>query len=105
LQLFLEAVPDLGDGVPERIMKVEANGTLVGTLAMVNSDDQFFSLTIKATANSAAFLKLHFSFSPAPSPGSGDARPREIGLARLALVPIGHPINQETHHATALTRQ
>jgi alginate O-acetyltransferase complex protein AlgJ len=105
LQLILEAMPVLGDGVSARTVKVEANGTAVGALGLADPDDQFYSLTIKAAANSAPFLKLHFSFSPAPSPASGDARPREIGLARLALVPIGHPISQETHHATALTRQ
>jgi len=91
--------------VSARTVKVEANGTAVGALGLADPDDQFYSLTIKAAANSAPFLKLHFSFSPAPSPASGDARPREIGLVRLALVPIGHPINQETHHATALTGQ
>jgi hypothetical protein len=105
LQLILEAAPVLGNGVSVRTVNVEANGIPVGAIRLADSDVQFYSLTINAAANSAPFLKLHFSFSTAPSPALGDTRPCEIGLARLALVPIGHPIDQETHQATALTRQ
>jgi hypothetical protein len=107
LQLILEAMPALGEGVSARIVKVEANGTPVGAVWLADSDVQFYSLTIKAAANSAPFLKLHFSFSPALSPAARDSQPREIGLARLALVPIGPPAVQETggNYTTPLIRQ
>jgi hypothetical protein len=107
LQLIIEARPFLGDGVSGRTLKVEANGTTVGTLGLADPDVAFYSLTISAAANSASTLKMHFSFSTAPSPAPGDSLPREIGLARLALVPIGRRIDQETgeSQAAALTRQ
>ena len=91
LQLILEAMPFLGDGAARRIVKVEANGTAVGTLDLVDPSVQFYSLTIKAAANTAPSLELRFSFSPAPS----DPRLPEIGLARLALVPIKLPASPE----------
>jgi hypothetical protein len=91
LELILEAMPFLGDGAAERIVKVEANGIPVGALDLVDPSVQFYPLTIKAAANTAPSLKLHFSLSPAPS----DARLPEIGLARLALVPIKLPASQE----------
>jgi hypothetical protein len=106
LQLILEATPVLGDGASQRTVNVQANGIPTVTLTLSDPDVQFYSLTIKAAANSAPVLKLHFSFSPAPGPASGDSQPRQIGLARLALVPLGHPIDQEAggNHATAVTR-
>ncbi len=91
LRLILEASPFLGDGVTERIIKVAVNGIPVGALELVDPDFQFYSLTIKAAANRTPILKLHLSFSPAP----GGARPLEIALARLALVPIELPVSQE----------
>jgi len=103
LQLILEALPFLGDGAAKRIVKVEANGIPVGTLDLVDPSVQFYSLTIKAAANTAPSLKLHFSFSPAPS----DGRLPEIGLARLALVPINLPVSREAaeNRATVMNRK
>jgi hypothetical protein len=102
LQLILEAMPFLGDGAAERIVKVDANGIPIGALDLVDPSVQFYSLTIKAAANTAPSLKLHFSLSPAPSPASLP----EIGLARLALVPIKLPVSQEAvaNHATVMNR-
>ena len=94
LELILEALPFLGDGAAERIVKVEANGVQVGTLELVDPSMQFYSLTIKPAANTAASLKLHFSLSPALSPALEGKLP-EIGLARLALVPIELPVSRE----------
>jgi hypothetical protein len=91
LQLILEVTPFPGDGAAERIVKLEANGIPVGALDLVDPSVQFYSLTIKAAANTAPSLKLHFSLSPAPS----DGRLPEIGLARLALVPIKLPASPE----------
>jgi hypothetical protein len=106
LQLILEGTPFLGDGVSERILKIEANGIPVGTLELGNVDPQIYSLTIKAAANRASCLKVHFSFSPAPSPDSGGSRLVEISLARLALVPIKLPASQEaSENQTALNRK
>jgi hypothetical protein len=107
LRLIIEATPFLGDGVSSRTVNVEANGIPAGSLGLADPDVQFYSLTISAAANSAPVLKLHFSFSTPPSPAPGDSGPREIGLARLALVPIGPPVDQEAGEskATALTRQ
>jgi alginate O-acetyltransferase complex protein AlgJ len=107
LQLIMEATPFLGGGAPPRILNVQANGTPVGTLVLADPEIQFYSLTIKAAANSAPILKLHFSFSPVPNPTPVDSQPRQIGLARLALVPLGHPVEQPagTTDTAALTRQ
>jgi hypothetical protein len=108
LQLIMEATPFLGDGVPQRTINVQANGTPVGTLGLADPEVQFCSLTIKAAANSAPILKLHFSFSPVPNnPIPVDSQPRQIGLARLALVPLGHPVEQPagTIDTSTLTRQ
>jgi SGNH hydrolase-like domain, acetyltransferase AlgX len=108
LQLIMEATPFLGDGVPQRTVNVQANGAPLGTLTLADPEIQFYSLTIKAAANSAPILKLHFSFSPVPNnPNPVDSQPRQIGLARLALVPLGHPVEQPagTTDTTALTRQ
>ena len=91
LQLIVEAMPFLGDGAAERIVKVDANGIPVGTLHLVDPSVQFYSLTIEAAANTATSLKLHFSLSPAPSSASLP----EIGLARLALVPTKLPVSRE----------
>jgi hypothetical protein len=103
LQLILEATPFLGDGAAERIVKVEANGIPVGTLDLVDPSVQFYSLTIKAAANTAPSLKLHFSLSPAPIPASLP----EIGLARLALVPIKLPVSREAavNRATVMNQE
>jgi hypothetical protein len=42
-----------------------------------------------------------------PNPTPVDSQPRQIGLARLALVPLGQPVEQPagTTDTTALTRQ
>jgi alginate O-acetyltransferase complex protein AlgJ len=103
LQLILEAMPFLGDGAAERIVKVDANGIPIGALDLVDPSVQFYSLTIKAAANTAPSLKLHFSLSPAPIPASLP----EIGLARLALVPIKLPVSREAvaNHATVMNRE
>jgi alginate O-acetyltransferase complex protein AlgJ len=103
LQLILEATPFLGDGAAERIVKVEANGIPVRTLDLVDPSVQFYSLTIKAAANTAPSLKLHFSLSPAPIPASLP----EIGLARLALVPIKLPVSREAavNRATVMNQE
>ena len=103
LQLIVEAMPFLGDGAAERIVKVEANGIPVGALDLVDPSVQFYSLTIKAAANTAPSLKLHFSLSPTPS----DGRLPQIGLARLALVPIKLPASRAAaeNHATVMNRE
>jgi alginate O-acetyltransferase complex protein AlgJ len=103
LQLILEALPFLGDGAAKRIVNVEANGIPVGTLELVDPSVQFYSLTIKAATNTAPSLKLHFSFSPSPIPASLP----EMGLARLALVPIKLPVSREAvaNHATVMNRE
>jgi hypothetical protein len=103
LQLIVEAMPFLGDGAAERIVKVEANGIPVGALDLVDPSVQFYSLTIKAAANTAPSLKLHFSLSPVPSDGRSPA----IGLARLALVPIQLPASRAAaeNHATVINRE
>ena len=54
LQLILQGTAFLGDGVSERIVKIEANGIPVGTLELGNVDPQFYSLAIKAAANRAS---------------------------------------------------
>jgi alginate O-acetyltransferase complex protein AlgJ len=107
LQLILEAMPSIADGVPKRIVKVEANGIFVGTLELTDPSVQFYSLTIKAAANAAPSLKLHLSFSPTPSGSTPDSERAQIGLLRLALVPMKRPANQETdeYHATVLNRE
>jgi alginate O-acetyltransferase complex protein AlgJ len=94
VQLVIEAMPVLGDGVSGRTVYVEANGTPVGSIWLWQPDIQFYSLTINAAANSGPVLNLKLSFSHEPSSSSGDGQLREIGLARLALVPMGHPVNQ-----------
>jgi len=94
IQLILEALPVLAEGVSGRTVAVEVNGIPVGSLWLWRPDIRFYSLTINATANSAPLLKLHFSISPEPSPVAGSGQPREIGLARLALVPTGHSTDQ-----------
>src|SRR5271165_5037513 len=100
-------MPFLEGGMTVKTVKVEANGVPVGVVALANPEVQFYSLTINPAANSAPGLKLHFSFSPTPGPSPGSSKPREIGLARLALVPIGRPIVQKTGEsdATAMTLQ
>jgi len=94
--LIFEAKPFLRDDVPKRIAKVAVNGIPVGTLELVNSDFQFYSLTIKAAVNRSSILKLHLSFSPVPTQAPGAARSLEIALARLALVPIEVPVSRQT---------
>ena len=103
LQLIVEAMPFLGDGAVERIVQVEANGTPVGTLDLTDPSVQFYSLTVNAAANTAPSLKLHFSLSPTPS----DGRLPEIGLARLALVPIKLPAGRAAaeNHASGINQE
>jgi alginate O-acetyltransferase complex protein AlgJ len=103
LQLIFEAIPALGDGVAKRTAKLEVNGIPVGALELADSDYQFYSLTVRADANNSPFLKVHFSLSPAPST-SVDGGFREIGLARLALVPTKLPVTREDagNHTAAM---
>jgi alginate O-acetyltransferase complex protein AlgJ len=93
LQLILEARPFLEDGAPKRVVNIAANGIPIGTLELVDRDDQFYSLTIKAAANQSHSLKLHLSFTTAPGTAP-DGRQFEIGLARLALVPLRLSVSQ-----------
>jgi alginate O-acetyltransferase complex protein AlgJ len=83
LQLIMEAIPKTA-GVT-KIVKVEAGGALVGSFAVADPSVQFYSLAIKAAANSASSLRLHFSIS---TPSGSSAAGPQIGLLRLALVPI-----------------
>jgi hypothetical protein len=103
LQLIFEAIPALGDGVAKRTAKLEVNGIPVGALELADPDYQFYSVTVRADANNSPFLKVHFSLSPAPSP-SVDGGLRELGLARLALVPAELPVSREDagNHITAM---
>jgi hypothetical protein len=94
LQLIIEAMPPAADGIAQRVVSVEANGSLVGSFAVVDPAVQFYSLPIKAAANSESSLKLHFSFSPAADSTSENGTP-QLGLWRLALVPMNGPANQE----------
>jgi hypothetical protein len=94
LQLILEVVPFLGGGVSERIVTMEANGNPVGALGLVATSFEFYSLTIKAALNATPSLKLHFSIVPSSGVVRHDGS-RELGLVRLALVPIKHPASQE----------
>jgi hypothetical protein len=94
LQLMIEAMPPAADGIAQRVVSVEANGSLVGSFAVVDPAVQFYSLPIKAAANSESSLKLHFSFSPAADSTSENGTP-QLGLWRLALVPMNGPANQE----------
>ena len=106
LELILEAVPFLGDGETKRIVKVEANGIPAGTLTLDDPSLQFCSLPIPAAANQNSTIRLRFSFSPAASPARG-GRLLQMGLARLALVPIKLPIVSEIdgNHETVLNRK
>jgi alginate O-acetyltransferase complex protein AlgJ len=106
LELILEALPFLGDGETKRIVKVEANGIPAGTLTLDNPSLQCYLLPIPAAANQNSTIRLRFSCSPAASPAEG-GRLLEMGLARLALVPINLPIVPEIDgkHETALNRK
>jgi hypothetical protein len=99
--LIMEAMPPAADGIAQRVVSVEANGSLVGSFAVVDPAVQFYSLPIKAAANSGSSLKLHFSFSPAAA-GSP-----QLGLWRLALVPMNGPASQEIgqNNATVMIRK
>jgi hypothetical protein len=107
LQLILQGAPFLGDDISGRVVKVEANGIPVGILELQNADSQFYSLTIKSAANRASSLKLHLSFSQAPSLAPGGSRSLEIALARLALVPIGLSVSRASgeNRSTLLDRE
>ena len=94
LQLIFEVIPTVGDGVAKGTVKLEANGIPIGTIELEDPDFQFYSLTVKAAANTAPFLNLHFSLSPATSTSSG-GKLANIGLARLALVPTKVPVKRE----------
>jgi hypothetical protein len=96
LELILEAMPFLADGISERTVRVAFNGIPVGTLMLEDPAARFYSLSIEAAANLASSAKLHFSFSPNPGPAL-DCKLRQIGLARLALIPIKLPSSREGH--------
>jgi alginate O-acetyltransferase complex protein AlgJ len=106
LQLIIEAMPPAADGIAQRVVSVEANGSLVGSFAVVDPAVQFYSLPIKAATNSGSSLKLHFSFSPPAGSASQNGSP-QLGLWRLALVPMNGPANQETgqNNATVTIRK
>jgi hypothetical protein len=106
LELILEAVPFLGDGETKGIVKVEANGIPEGTLTLDKPSVHFYSLPLPAAANQYSTIRLRFSCSPAASPAEG-GRLLEMGLARLALVPIKPPIVPEIdgNHETVLNRK
>jgi hypothetical protein len=103
LELILEAVPFLGEGETKRIVKVEANGIPAGTLMLDKPSVQFYSLRLPAAANQKSTIRLRFSCSPAANPAEG-GRLGEMGLARLALVPIKLPIvpGIDGNHETVL---
>jgi SGNH hydrolase-like domain, acetyltransferase AlgX len=105
LQLIIEAMPPAADGIAQRVVSVEANGSLIGSFAVVDPAVQFYSLPIKAAANSGSSLKLHFSFSPAAGSASENRSP-QLGMWRLALVPMNGPASEETgqNHATVMNR-
>ena len=95
LELIVEAVPFLGDGESTRIVRVEANGVPLGTLTLNGASVHSYPLPLPAVANQNSTMRLRFSCSTATSPTTG-GRPREMGLARLALVPIKLPMVRET---------
>jgi alginate O-acetyltransferase complex protein AlgJ len=105
LQLIIEAMPP-ADGIAQRIVTVEANGSLVGSFAVVDPAVQFYSLPINAAANSGSSLKLHFSFSSAAGSASENGSP-QLGLWRLALVPMNGTPSQETgqNNASVMIRK
>lgn len=105
LELIVEAIPFLGDGETTRDIKVEANGIDVGTLIMKEPSVHFYPLRLPAAANQNSTIRLRFSCVPPTSPATG-GKLLEMGLARLALVPINFPIGPETerNHETVLNR-
>jgi hypothetical protein len=106
LELIVEAVPFLGDGETERIVKVEANGISVGMLTLNDPSVHFYPLPLPAAVNQTSTIRLRFSCSPAASLAN-DGRLLEMGLARLALVPIKLAPVPETdrNHETVLNRE
>lgn len=106
LQLMMEAMPPAATGIAQRVVTVEVNGTLVGSFAVTDPEVQFYLLPVKAAANSGSSLKVHFSFSPTTGSDS-DNRTPQLGLWRLALVPMNGPPTQETgeNQATVMNRE
>ena len=106
LQLIMEAMPPAADGIAQRVVAVEVNGSLVGSFAVADPAVQFYSLAIKAAANSGSSLKLHFSFSPAAGSASDHGTP-QIGLLRMAVVPMNGPTGQDPgeNHVTVMNRE
>ncbi len=105
LELIVEAIPLLGDGETTRNIKVEANGIAAGTLIMKEPSVHFYPLSLPAASNQNSTVRIRFSCVPPASPTPG-GKPLEMGLARLALVPIKIPAGPETerNHQTALNQ-
>jgi hypothetical protein len=105
LELIIGAVPFLGDGETTKSVKVEANGMPLGTLTLQDSV-HFYPLPIPAAVNRNPTINLRFTCAPAPSLGS-DGKRVEMGLTRLALVPIGLPTapQSDRKNQTVLNRE
>ena len=105
LELIVDAVPFLGEGETTRIVNVEANDMPLGTLTLKDSI-HFYPLPVPAAVNRNSTIRLRFTCSSAASLGSG-AKHLEMGLAHLALVPIGLPAAPESdrNNETVLNRQ
>jgi len=95
LELIVEAVPFLREGESTRTVRVEANGIPVGTLTLNERSVHSYPLLLPAVANQNSTLRLRFSCSTMGGPAT-DGKLREMGLARLALVPIKLPVVPET---------
>jgi acetyltransferase AlgX (SGNH hydrolase-like protein) len=103
LELMVEVVSSLAEGQSKKVVKVEANGILAGTLALDDPAVHCYSLQLPAAVNQSSSIKLRFSCSPELSVAEGQNL-FKMGLARVALVPIRLPILPENdkNHATAL---
>jgi len=105
LELIVDAVPFLGEGETTRIVKVEANDMPLGTLTLKDSV-HFYPLPVPAAVNRNSTIRLRFTCSSAASLDPG-GKHLEMGLAHLALVPIGLPAAPESdrNNETVLNRQ
>jgi alginate O-acetyltransferase complex protein AlgJ len=105
LELIVEAIPFLGDSETTRNIKVEANGIAAGTLTMKEPSVHFYPLPLPAAANQNSTIRIRFLCAPPANPAKG-GKLLEMGLARLALVPIKIPAGSEAerNHETALNQ-
>jgi hypothetical protein len=106
LELILEVKPLLGEDEAQSTVKVDANGTTVGTLTLKHPSNEFYSLTLPALANQNSSIRLRFSYSSAGGLTEPSKR-FEMQFARLALVPIGLPTTSAIagNHVPALDRK